>query len=87
MVVAGCGPTIIWEQNASLAALAQYRSNLSRLVQPARGLAARGAATLWVLQEPVDTERLPPLTQQQLDLYNDAATEVQQSGSGKMPEW
>ncbi|XP_077291405.1 N-acetylneuraminate (7)9-O-acetyltransferase isoform X2 [Arctopsyche grandis] len=87
-IIAGCGITIIREQNASAKALEEYRMNITRLVQPIDVLSGKNTNVLWLLQEPVDSYKLKPdyqvVTNQEIDLYNKAALEMLTHSSAKL---
>lgn len=80
VVVVGCGWWSIKTSNASASVLHEYSANLTYLVQSINRLHQRKARVLWVLQEPVNHEKLSPdfamITNEQIDLYNKAAIEV-----------
>jgi len=61
-------------------ALEEYRKNLTKLVQSIDGLSEQKSNVLWVLQEPVDVDKMKLeqqiITNRQIDLYNGAAVEV-----------
>ncbi|RZF39634.1 hypothetical protein LSTR_LSTR001155 [Laodelphax striatellus] len=80
VIVAGCGTWSINRSNKSNAALRDYSTNLTMLVQSIDDLVERNSRVLWVLQEPVVEDKLKPshaaITNQQIYLYNRAAVDV-----------
>lgn len=80
MIVAGSGLWSIKLSNASNAALEEYESNLTRLVQPIDTLHEKKTKVLWALLAPVNMEKLKldyqMISNAQIDLYNKAAIEV-----------
>ena len=79
MVVTGCATSSIRENNATEKSLEDYKTNLTRLLSAIDALGS-GTDILWVLQDPVVEENLPPesamITNEQIDLYNEAAVDV-----------
>ncbi|XP_039285446.1 N-acetylneuraminate 9-O-acetyltransferase-like [Nilaparvata lugens] len=80
VIVAGSGTWSINRSNKSNAALRDYSTNLTMLVQSIDELVEKGSRVLWVLQEPVVEDKLTPshagITNQQIYLYNRAAVDV-----------
>lgn len=76
----GCGLNTIKTGNASKAALQEYSMNITRLVRSIDRLHELNSKVLWVLQQPVNEDKLPPdynvVTNEQIDLYNKAALDV-----------
>ncbi|CAL1272802.1 unnamed protein product [Larinioides sclopetarius] len=79
LIVTGSGVWAIKISNASMEMYASYQRNLSHLVPMLNNLTPN-TKVLWVLQDPVVTEKLHPsrkmITNEQIDLYNKAAMEV-----------
>uniref|UniRef100_T1KKL8 Cas1p 10 TM acyl transferase domain-containing protein n=1 Tax=Tetranychus urticae TaxID=32264 RepID=T1KKL8_TETUR len=77
VVVTGSGTWTIKSSNASLKALEDYKTNLTRLLP---NMDRMGCEILWVLQDPVNPEKLDPsrsmISNEQIDLYNKAAINV-----------
>ncbi|CAH1979747.1 unnamed protein product [Acanthoscelides obtectus] len=80
VIIVGSAIWPILSSNASLYMLQEYKVNLTRLVQPIDGLHEKKTKVLWVLQAPINREKLKPeyqpVTNEQVDLYNKAAIEV-----------
>ncbi|XP_053207163.1 N-acetylneuraminate 9-O-acetyltransferase-like [Panonychus citri] len=77
VVVTGSGTWTIKSSNASLKALENYKTNLTRLLPY---MDRMGCELFWVLQDPVNPEKLDPsrsmISNEQIDLYNKAAINV-----------
>ncbi|KAK8766513.1 hypothetical protein V5799_006705, partial [Amblyomma americanum] len=77
LLVLGSGTWAIRQSNGSRAALAEYAANVSRLVPLLDRLANSSARVLWMLQDPVQADRLHPsrraITNELIDAYNQAA--------------
>lgn len=88
VIIAGSATWSIKESNASLQTLEDYKVNLTRLVQAIDALAGKKSRVLWTLQEPVVREKLHSarsmITNEQIDLYNNAAKEILQHSAAKM---
>lgn len=80
IVVTGAATWSIKTSNASIGALEDYNSNLTRLLSSIESLGDGGSQVLWVLQDPVNPEKLSPdrsmITNEQIDLYNKAAMDI-----------
>lgn len=80
MIIAGSGTWSIKESNASAEALEQYHMNLTRLTSSMDLLAASGTQVLWVLQDPVNPDKLSPersmISNEQIDAYNKVALDI-----------
>ncbi|GFU04031.1 n-acetylneuraminate 9-O-acetyltransferase [Nephila pilipes] len=79
LIVTGSGVWAIKISNASMSMYSSYQRNLSRLVPMLNNLTPT-TKVLWVLQDPVLTEKLHPsrkmITNEQIDLYNKGAMEL-----------
>lgn len=80
VVVVGSALEPIRISNGSKSALDEYKVNLTRLVTPISRLHSRKTKILWVLQEPVNEDKLKPehsiFTNRIINLYNKAAGDV-----------
>lgn len=81
VIVAGCAVTNILKNNESNTQLYnEYNAEIIKLVQPSEFLAKKGVKAIWMIQEPVETERLPKqllgLDNPQVNLCNKIALEV-----------
>ncbi|KAI1285807.1 N-acetylneuraminate 9-O-acetyltransferase [Halotydeus destructor] len=80
IVITGCATWSIKTSNASNKALEDYKSNLTRLLSSIESLGKQDTQILWVLQDPVDQEKLSKdrkmITNEQVDLYNKAALDI-----------
>ncbi|KAL1129008.1 hypothetical protein AAG570_013540 [Ranatra chinensis] len=80
LIVAGSGTWQIRRSNGSSRGLKEFTFNLTKLVQPIDTLTAKKTRVLWVLQEPVNEEKLPKqwmaVTNRAIDQYNWAAHEM-----------
>nr|CAI5835753.1 unnamed protein product [Callosobruchus analis] len=80
VIIVGSAIWPILSSNASLYMLQEYQVNLTRLVQPIDSLHEKKTRVLWVLQAPINKEKLKPeyqpITNEEIDLYNKAAIEV-----------
>ncbi|XP_065312385.1 N-acetylneuraminate (7)9-O-acetyltransferase isoform X6 [Dermacentor albipictus] len=76
LIVLGSGTWAIKQSNGSRAMLAEYAANVSRLV-PLFDRLANGSRVLWMLQDPVQADRLSPsrqaISNELIDAYNQAA--------------
>ncbi|KAH7932307.1 hypothetical protein HPB52_024739 [Rhipicephalus sanguineus] len=76
LIVLGSGTWAIKQSNGSDAMLAEYAANVSRLV-PLLDRLANGSRVLWMLQDPVQADRLSPsrhaISNELIDAYNQAA--------------
>jgi hypothetical protein len=79
MIITGCGTWSIRENNASMKSLQDFKTNLTRLISSIDTLGASGSHVLWVLQDEVIEENLPPesamITNDQIYYYNMAAVD------------
>lgn len=79
VIVTGSGVWAIKISNASLEMFASYKRNLTQLV-PILNSFIPHTKVLWVLQDPVITEKLHPsrkmITNEQIDMYNKAAMDL-----------
>lgn len=80
MIITGCGTWSIKESNASSETLEEYHNNLTRLTSSMDPLAASGTQILWVLQDPVNPDKLSPersmISNEQIDAYNKVALDI-----------
>ncbi|VEN43652.1 unnamed protein product [Callosobruchus maculatus] len=80
VIIVGSAMWPILSSNASLYTLQEYQVNLTRLVQPIDSLHEKKTRVLWVLQAPINRDKLKPeyqpITNEQIDLYNKAAIEI-----------
>lgn len=76
LIVLGSGTWAIKQSNGSQAMLAEYAANVSRLV-PLLDRLANGSRVLWMLQDPVQVDRLSTsrraISNELIDAYNQAA--------------
>lgn len=79
VIVTGSGVWAIKVSNASYGMFSSYQRNLTHLL-PMMNSLTPNTKVLWVLENPVVTEKLHPsrkmITNEQIDLYNKAAMEV-----------
>ncbi|CAG9761705.1 unnamed protein product [Ceutorhynchus assimilis] len=75
VIVAGCAWYPIISSNKSN--IEQYKTNLTHLVSPIDKLFAKKSRVLWMIQPPVNEDKLEDgVTNYLLDLYNNAAIEI-----------
>lgn len=86
LLVVGGGTWAMRRSNGSRAALAEYGAGVSRLAPLLDRLAANGSTVLWMLQGPVQPQRLRPgrqaLTNELVDAYNRAAARALRHSPG-----
>lgn len=79
VIVTGSGVWAIKISNASMEMFSSYKRNLTQLVPVLNSLVSF-TKVLWVLQDPVITEKLHPsrkmITNEQIDMYNKAAMDL-----------
>ncbi|XP_054721420.1 N-acetylneuraminate 9-O-acetyltransferase-like [Uloborus diversus] len=79
LIVTGSGAWAIKTSNASIEMYGSYQRNLTQLV-PILNALTPITKVLWVLQDPVKTEKLHPsrkmITNEQIDMYNKAAMDL-----------
>ncbi|KFM77879.1 CAS1 domain-containing protein 1, partial [Stegodyphus mimosarum] len=79
LIVTGSGVWAIKISNASMEMFESYQRNLTELM-PVLNSLTPSTKVLWVLQDPVLTEKLHPsrkmITNEQIDLYNKAAMDI-----------
>lgn len=79
VIVTGSGVWAIKISNASVEMYGSYKRNLTQLVPVLNSLIPL-TKVLWVLQDPVITEKLHPsrkmITNEQIDMYNKAAMDL-----------
>lgn len=80
VIVVGSGLSTIRIANGSILVLNEYSMNITRLVQPIDKLRSKLSRVLWVLQAPVNEEKLigddKVITDEIIDQYNKAAVGV-----------
>ena len=79
VIVTGSGVWAIKISNGSMEMFSSYKRNLTELV-PVLRLLVPVTKVLWVLQDPVISEKLHPsrkmITNEQIDMYNKAAMDL-----------
>ncbi|XP_025407376.1 N-acetylneuraminate 9-O-acetyltransferase isoform X2 [Sipha flava] len=87
VIVAGSAIWPIIQSNGSLNGIQDYIANLTQLIQPINDISSK-STVLWVLQEPVEESKLDNslsmVTNNLIDLYNEAAMDVLSKSSAEM---
>nr|XP_018910627.1 PREDICTED: CAS1 domain-containing protein 1 [Bemisia tabaci] len=82
VIIMNSGSWAIKQSNGSVEVVNEYAANISRLVHLFDGLTNQKTRAIWLLQEPVNEEKLSParmaITNMMIDRYNAAAMEVLQ---------
>lgn len=87
VIVAGSAIWPIIQSNGSLNGIQDYIANITLLIKPINDISSK-SIVLWVLQEPVDENKLDNsmsmVTNNLIDLYNEAAMDVLSKSSAEM---